>query len=596
MADASRRKRGGVWQRNERDTRARIDQEPDPHSQLAYFLVTETLWGAISPQFAKKVASLAAQDCEAANTARRGFRFRELDVLATLPSSHLYQRLVKKLSVPHIPMTVIRLSMKCFNVIDMFDTLILWPHEFFAALYHKYPREWAARILPDVTRIRIFWDAIADHPLLQGHPIHGIRGWRDRCIPISVHGDGVPVTGIGKSWSKSMEVLSWASCLAQGTTLGTFNFIFAMFKTVFCTEPDRDTVRELCEKLRWSFEALYAGEWPYENWLREPWPRGSVGYERQGTPLCGSGRLKFFCFPIIYRGDLEWKRDFLGLQNYNLANEPCNSCRANSSTRNWRNFNRDSPAMATTWTTEAWRHAKHPPKNPLFLSAFMSILVVLPDWMHTMHLGVYQYMLSSVLWLLVFDVLGGTPQENMKRVWTALRTFWRLYPTPGRFQNMRIPMFEGTNSSYPYLKGQAAEIKRLVPALLEVWENLSGVPREHPRFIIHKQIALMLKKFKRMDEILDQHPPVDYPKLPEAAARNFQNDCFDVLQVIQYVHGYFITNFVLIPNTNPAVAKPLFNITFKCHSIMHIAKASEFLNPRLAICYAGEDYMKHIKN
>ena len=41
--------------------------------------------------------------------------------------------------------------------------------------------------------------------------------------------------------------------------------------------------------------------------------------------------------------------------------------------------------------------------------------------------------------------------------------------------------------------------------------------------------------------------------------------------------------------------KPLFSITIKCHYIIHIAVGAKYLNPRLAMCYSGEDYMHHMK-
>ena len=81
-----------------------------------------------------------------------------------------------------------------------------------------------------------FWEAIRHHPLLNGHVVKRQPRWNRRCIPISVHGDGVPVTGVGKSWGKSMEMLSWASCLASGATLSTFNFIYGIFATALVTE------------------------------------------------------------------------------------------------------------------------------------------------------------------------------------------------------------------------------------------------------------------------------------------------------------------------------------------------------------------------
>ena len=35
-------------------------------------------------------------------------------------------------------------------------------------------------------------------------------------VPISLHGDGTPVSGIGKAWSKSVDIWSWTSLVARG--------------------------------------------------------------------------------------------------------------------------------------------------------------------------------------------------------------------------------------------------------------------------------------------------------------------------------------------------------------------------------------------
>ena len=128
-----------------------------------------------------------------------------------------------------------------------------------------------------------------DHPLLDGHPVLGVRRWTHRAIPISVHGDGVPVTGVGKAWGKSMEVLSWASCLAAGTTLGTFNLIYAIFATACNEEADTHTMRQFFIRLKWSFDQLYEGAWSANDWHGNPWPVGSPNALKAGKPLCGDG-------------------------------------------------------------------------------------------------------------------------------------------------------------------------------------------------------------------------------------------------------------------------------------------------------------------
>ena len=41
--------------------------------------------------------------------------------------------------------------------------------------------------------------------------------------------------------------------------------------------------------------------------------------------------------------------------------------------------------------------------------------------------------------------------------------------------------------------------------------------------------------------------------------------------------------------------KALFNTTIKSHTMAHIAADARHVNPRISICYAGEDYMKVIR-
>ena len=103
----------------------------------------------------------------------------------------------------------------------------------------------------------------------------------------------------------------------------------------------------------------------------------------------------------------------------------------------------------------------------------------------------------------------------------------------------------------------------------------------------------MLRWFLALDKILDDHDPQIYPKLPHTSATEFETKCFEVLAIIKYVNQYYATNFVLIPGKS--MAKPLFNITIKCHSLTHIARSAAYMNPRLSICYSGEDYMRHTK-
>ena len=88
--------------------------------------------------------------------------------------------------------------------------------------------------------------------------------------------------------------------------------------------------------------------------------------------------------------------------------------------------------------------------------------------MHVAHLGVYQYMYGSILWLLAFKLLHGSPTENMKVVMAGLRAHFRVHREKQSFQNIKLSMFQGEDHQYPNLKGRAAEVKHLSAALLHV--------------------------------------------------------------------------------------------------------------------------------
>ena len=92
-------------------------------------------------------------------------------------------------------LNLFQLPMKINGIIDMRDQFALWPHEYFSTLYNSYQHEFKSRILPDRSKIRAFWNAVSNHPLLDNHPVLDV--------------------------------------LAAGTTMGTFNFMLAMFTNIF---------------------------------------------------------------------------------------------------------------------------------------------------------------------------------------------------------------------------------------------------------------------------------------------------------------------------------------------------------------------------
>ena len=71
-------------------------------------------------------------------------------------------------------------------------------------------------------------------------PIKMLSNWKERAIPISFHGDAVPVTGVGESWSKSMVMYTISSMVGRGTTLQTMLLMWAVFKDAIAVGGMKD--------------------------------------------------------------------------------------------------------------------------------------------------------------------------------------------------------------------------------------------------------------------------------------------------------------------------------------------------------------------
>eukprot|EP00972_Heterocapsa_arctica_P083287 12272700-Heterocapsa_arctica.AAC.1 len=71
--------------------------------------------------------------------------------------------------------------------------------------------------------------------------------WATLAVPMALHGDAVPVLAVGKAGTKSLDVFSWQSILAQGTTLQVKSYVFSMFEQNKAkTETHgRDTMAEI---------------------------------------------------------------------------------------------------------------------------------------------------------------------------------------------------------------------------------------------------------------------------------------------------------------------------------------------------------------
>lgn len=164
------------------------------------------------------------------------------------------------------------------------------------------------------------------NPQLRGHPVRGVANWRESAVPISIHGDTVPVTGVGKRWTKAADVYSWASLVAHGPTRATNIYIYSIFQRLISTFFGMSTKSKFWKIMSWSFTALQRGRFPAEDAWGKRYTSG-IDLERAGKAL--TSESDFYCGILwTVRADLDfWGAEFL-LPRHNSGAAPCPFCPA----------------------------------------------------------------------------------------------------------------------------------------------------------------------------------------------------------------------------------------------------------------------------
>jgi hypothetical protein len=237
---------------------------------------------------------------------------RNMTVLNILPPSFV--------NVP----TPIDMPLKSGDTHTMSGQYVLWPHELFSSIYHMYNDAWTRVITPGTDAITAFWDAMAQNPQMDNDDIRGRADFRTRCIPISIHGDGVPVSGVGKSWVKLLDVWSWSSLLGRGSTMDACFYIFSVFTKLCCTQEGYKTYDHVSWKLRWSLYWLWLGRWPTHDADGVAYVEGTQEYVKAHEVVWLADG--FYALLWILKGDLDYMAAFLKFPRVS-STTPCGLCK-----------------------------------------------------------------------------------------------------------------------------------------------------------------------------------------------------------------------------------------------------------------------------
>ena len=224
---------------------------------------------------------------------------------------------------------------------------MLLPHELFSTIYHQYPQAWKQIMLPSLDRLKEFWELQTEHPAYQSHPVlQSCPNFQQRMLPLAVHGDGTPVIGIGKIWSRQLTIFSWNSLLGFGRTRDMQLHIWSFFDE--CSMPA--TLDEFFAILSWSLAALQKGQWPEKNHLGQRYSPDSNEGKLAGTLLADG----FCAIPWCLVGDLEYMNSVLKLPHYANMTNPCALCRCSggSDDNSWKDCR-----LSANWLSMQWKPA-----------------------------------------------------------------------------------------------------------------------------------------------------------------------------------------------------------------------------------------------
>ena len=263
----ARQRRGGVRQRMAA-AEAEMVENVDK-SCLAEYLVEKYAWAEFTPQQVQALAMAGLQDMQQACPQ---VKCTPLEILANLGDGGRYPNKCHAEFLKHVEPNLmtpkpadISLPFKA-PLGDRTQSLLL-PHEMFASIYEHYPHAWTQNIIPDEETLGSFWDSMAAHPQMAGHPIAARPDFRSRCIPLGLHGDDVPITGLGKIWVSKMTQFSFFSMLALGrSTKDKMLWVHGIVEKLRISAGERSTLRTFFQLLAWSFLWLFRGVWPDRDW------------------------------------------------------------------------------------------------------------------------------------------------------------------------------------------------------------------------------------------------------------------------------------------------------------------------------------------
>ena len=273
-----------------------------------------------------------------------------------------------------------------------------------------------------------------------------------KVFALGIWGDGVPFAA---KMRDSLEVILWS-----------FSFKAASPRFLFAALPkscmiSKTTCDKLFEVLAWSCRVMMHGAMPRCRHDGSPW-----SLQDKGRSAAGGKPLGFRACLTQVRGDWSFYKaafDFNSWSNTSI----CWMCSAtNGPPHDFRNTGPGASWRTCRLTGHMWlaalRAKGHVPSS-LFAVPFFEVEDVLPDWLHTVDLGVQ----SDVVGNLFADVLpllpGANKGEHVAALWAKLSSWYSAARPPAQLEDLTAEMIQKKPGIPPKLRGKAAQVRHLLP-------------------------------------------------------------------------------------------------------------------------------------
>ena len=443
------------------------------------------------------------------------------------------------------------------------------PHLWFKFLWDEFRDEFVLRLGATRQKLNAFWSGC--HP---SDPRWADIAHLDRDklwnwgIPFRIHGDGIPCNG------ETLNSVQWCSLICEGSTVDTHFLSFCYFQSTSYEDETKDSLwQRFVDSLRIA----------------------ETGLNTDGTPLAGG----FFLAPWMSTGDEDWDINHLKMPGHWNQNHPCRACRADrnpNSKHCWTYFRSDASWMSTTFLDPAewrnWAALCERPLNPLFRPRDRGGLGLGPyfvwhDRLHTVDLTICAHVNGHVLWHFAYtDLMNGSPEDNLSEIVTEIKSEYRDRRTTTQFGNIFLGMVidpEKPNSDFPVLRGKAAEQRHLLPILCSIWRKRYRRNNQYEAHIM--RILENLEIFYDTLDSKDDHGTI-LAHLPESSVHNLRVAIDLILTHVDAARAIA---------TAPGLNMMLWPIVPKYHKLWHIGFESQFGNPRLAMTFGGEDFVRIMK-